>query len=252
MNKKRIILGAILALLGIIGIASMLTMEIPIPPEAEAVLKGKFTDQQIKFLILINPTILLLIAVIIGTILYQKVKLKVPIIEKLVGIENDALNLSEILKYGVLGGIISGVLINLVSLVFNPFLPKEFQELGESLQPTLTTRFLYGGFTEEILMRFGVMTLVVWLCSKIFKGTIQIVYWIGIIVSAIIFAFGHFPVAFQAVENPSTGLFAYILIGNSIGGLIFGWLYWKKGLESAFLAHIFAHVIMVLAEPMLG
>jgi hypothetical protein len=91
MNKKRIILGAILALLGIIGIASMLTMEIPILSEAEAVLKGKFTDQQIKFLILINPTILLLISVIIGAILYQKVKLKVPIIEKLVGNEKRRL-----------------------------------------------------------------------------------------------------------------------------------------------------------------
>ena len=43
-------------------------------------------------------------------------------------------------------------------------------------------------------------------------------------------------------------LLLYLLLGNAAGGLIFGWLYWQKGLESAMLAHIFAHVVMVLAE----
>ncbi len=249
MNKKKLILGIILTILGLIGIASILTMNIPLPPEAEIILKDKFTDEQIKLLTLINPTIMLVVAVIIGTILYQKINLKVPLIEKIVGIENDTFNISEILKYGILGGVLSGILLSLVGLVFNPILPKEFIELGESLQPTLAARFLYGGLTEEILMRFGLMTLIVWLCSKVFRGTKSFVFWTGISIAAIIFAFGHFPIAYQAVENPTTGLLTYILIGNSIGGIIFGWLYWKKGLESAFIAHIFTHVIMVLAEP---
>jgi membrane protease YdiL (CAAX protease family) len=43
-------------------------------------------------------------------------------------------------------------------------------------------------------------------------------------------------------------MIAYVIIGNSVGGLVFGWLYWKKGLESAFIAHIFAHVAMVIIE----
>lgn len=249
MNKKKLILGIILTILGLIGIASILTMNIPLPPEAEIILKDKFTDEQIKLLTLINPTIMLVVAVIIGTILYQKINLKVPLIEKIVGIENDTFNISEILKYGILGGVLSGILLSLVGLVFNPILPKEFIELGESLQPTLAARFLYGGLTEEILMRFGLMTFIVWLCSKVFGGTKSFVFWTGITIAAIIFAFGHFPIAYQAVENPTTGLLTYILIGNSIGGIIFGWLYWKKGLESAFIAHIFTHVIMVLAEP---
>jgi len=56
----------------------------------------------------------------------------------------------------------------------------------------------------------------------------------------------------MAVENPTTGLLLYIFIGNAIGGIIFGWLYWKKGLESAIIAHIFTHVIMVLAEQLIA
>lgn len=251
MNKK-IALGITLTILGLIGIASMLTMNIPLPPEAEAILKDRFTPQQIKLLTLVNPTIILIIAVVIGTVLYRKVNLKVPIIEKMIGIEVEKFNFSDIVKYGILGGILSGVMLSLVGFIFNPILPSEFLELGESIKPTLAARFLYGGLTEEILMRFGFMTLIVWLASKIFKGTKPVVYWTGIVVAAIIFALGHFPIAYQAVENPSIGLLTYIVIGNTIGGLIFGWVYWKKGLESAFLAHIFAHVIMVVAEPLLN
>lgn len=251
MNKKKLILGIVLIILGMIGIASILTMDIPLPPEAEGILKDKFSPEQIKLLTLINPTIMLIVAVIVGSILYPKVNLKVPLIEKAVGISND-LNLLDVLKYGVLGGVLSGVLLSLVGLLFNPILPTEFKELGESLQPTLAARFLYGGLTEEILMRFGLMTVAVWGFTKIFRGTKPIAFWMGILVAAIIFALGHFPVAYQTVENPTAGLLSYILIGNTIGGIIFGWLYWKKGLESAFIAHIFAHVIMVLAEPLLN
>lgn len=252
MKKQKAVLGLILFGLGIIGVLSILTMEIPLPPEAEAILKDRFTPLQIKMLTLINPIIILIVAVVVGTILYQKVNLKVPIIEKIVGIKNDNLNTYNILKYGILGGGLSGILLSLVGLIFNPILPEEFLKLGESLKPTLAARFLYGGLTEEILMRFGLMTLIIWIASRVFKGTKPIVYWTGIIIASIIFALGHFPIAYQAVENPSTGLLSYILIGNTIGGLIFGWLYWKKGLESAFLAHIFAHIIMVMAEPMLN
>ncbi|MBX2927416.1 MAG: CPBP family intramembrane metalloprotease [Saprospiraceae bacterium] len=75
--------------------------------------------------------------------------------------------------------------------------------------------------------------------------------WLVLINPTIMFAVGHFPIVFQTVEHPPGLLLGYILIGNAIGGIIFGWLYWKSGLESAFLAHIAAHVVMVLAEPLL-
>lgn len=253
MKKKKSILGFILFALGLVGVLSILTMEIlPLPPEAEAILKENFSPIQIKLLLLINPMVMLIGTVIIGTILYDKVNLKVPIIEKLVGIESGESKFNKIIKYGIAGGVISGILISFVAFVFYPILPDEFIELGEKLKPTLAVRFLYGGITEEILMRFGLMTLIVWMCSKIARGLSPKIYWIGILISAIIFALGHFPIAYNVIENPSFLLLTYILIGNSVGGIIFGWLYWKKGLESAFIAHIFTHLIMILAEPIIN
>ena len=58
-------------------------MEIPIPEEAKEKLLQHLTLEQIKWLALINPTFLLIGALTFGTLLYDKVKLRVPIIEGL-------------------------------------------------------------------------------------------------------------------------------------------------------------------------
>ena len=251
MKKERLILGIVLFTLGFIGVLSILTMNIPLPEEASKILLEQFTPKQIKLLTLINPTILLIGAVLLGVFMHDKVSLDVPIIKGI--IKNDKnYQISSILKYGIIGGVISGIILTLISVVFYPILPLEFIELGDTLKPTLIARFLYGGLTEEILMRFGLMSFVIWLLSKIFKTINSKIYWIGILIAAVLFALGHFPIAFQAVSNPSGLLLSYILIGNSIGGVIFGWLYWKKGLETAFIAHICTHIILILGEPLIG
>ncbi|MBD3626983.1 CPBP family intramembrane glutamic endopeptidase [Cyclobacterium sp.] len=247
MKRKKFYLALFLFLLGMLGMLSILTMDIPLPEELVSILEEKFTPLQVKLLTLVNPTILLMVAVLVGTLLYQKVNLSVPIIEKVVGIKQESPNLCEIAIYGLLGGVLTGMLLSILGL-YRYISPTEFELLNSSLHLTLAARFLYGGLTEEIFMRFGLMTLMVWIGAKLFKSTRVYVYWTGIVLSAFIFAIGHFPVVFQVVEKPSLILIAYVLIGNSVGGLVFGWLYWKKGLESAFLAHIFTHVVLVLAE----
>ncbi|RPA69375.1 CPBP family intramembrane metalloprotease [Cyclobacteriaceae bacterium YHN15] len=247
MNKKKIYLAFVLFFLGMLGMLSILTTDLPLPEEIVSVLEDRFTPFQIKLLVLINPTIILIVAVIAGTSLYQQVNLSVPVIEKFVGIKSEAPKLHDILLFGIFGGIIAGMILSILGL-YRYISPTEFELLNSSLNLTLAARFLYGGITEEIFMRYGLMTLIVWLSSKLLKGTKPAVYWIGIIVSTLLFAVGHFPIVFQVVESPSIILISYVLIGNSIGGLVFGWLYWKKGLESAFLAHIFTHVVLVLSD----
>ena len=247
MNKKKLYLGLVLGFLGLIGMASILTMDIPLPPEIQEVMY-EFSPGQIKLLIMINPLILLIAAVVVGTLLYQKVNLKVPIIENWVGISKVPVDYMGIIKSGAIGGIIAGLVVVVIVLVFKPFMLSEYEQLTQALQPTLAARFLYGGITEEIYLRFGLMTLIVWISSKVLKGTKPAAYWIGIVLAAIIFAVGHFPVVFNTIENPGTIILTYVLIGNSVGGIIFGWLYWKKGLESAFVAHIMIHVVLVIAE----
>lgn len=246
MKRKKFTTALLLFILGMMGIFSMLTIEIPLDPNVKELLEIQFSAIQIKFILLINPTLLLMMAIAAGIFVYDKVNLKLVFIDAIVYKDrlSDVLN---ILKLAVIGGIIAGTIMILISTAYNNFLPNELSELGKDVKPSVLMRLLYGGLTEEILMRFGLMTLIVWLTSFI-SGKRSKTYWIGIILSAIIFGLGHFPIVFQSIENPSLLLLSYIILGNSVGGIIFGWLYWKKGLESAMIAHIFAHITMLTGE----
>lgn len=245
--RNKLSLAFALFLLGLAGVFSMLTVTIPLDGLPKEVTE-RFSPDIIRLLVLINPAILLLISIAIGTALYEKVQLSVPTISKLLGIDKEGVSFKEQLKFGIVLGCITGMLLILIGLIFQSSLPKEFVALGEKIKLTALARLLYGGFTEEILMRFGFMTLVTWILSLFMKELNGKLYWIGILLASLLFAMGHFPVVFQAVAQPSATLLLYILLGNATAGIFFGWLYWKKGLEAAFIAHIFAHITMMLGE----
>lgn len=225
----------------------MLSVTIPLESLPKEVL-DKISPEILKYLILINPTILLLISVVVGTLLYDKVGFSVPAIASVLKIESPKIKLIEQVKFGVLFGLLTGIFATIIRFIFNSSIPQEFIDVSNKIKITIFARFAYGGLTEELLMRFGFMTLVVWIVFKVSKKLDNSTYWIGIILATILFAVGHFPVVFNAVSNPTIALLTYVLIGNSIAGLFFGWLYWKKGLESAFIGHIFAHIAMLIGE----
>ena len=228
--SKKFKLGLSLFFLGLLGVLTMLTITIPLDSLPTEVLE-KISPRTLKYLVLINPTILLLIAVIVGTLLYDKVGFSVPTISAILKIEQPKIKFIEQIKFGVLFGSLTGILTTVIGIIFKSSISQEFIDLGNKIKITTIARFGYGGLTEEILMRFGFMTLVVWLISKITKNLGNSTYWTGIILASILFAVGHFPVVFNAVQNPTISLLTYVLIGNSSAGLFFGWLYWKKVLK---------------------
>lgn len=241
-QPSKIKLGLFIFLLGFIGVLTILTMELPLPEYIKDEIYKIFTPFQFKLLSLINPTILLVIATTVGTFLYDKLHFKLPILENWIWKLNSKIEYQNILKFGVLGGIISGVLILLFSLAYISHIPKELSEI----ETPVLARFLYGGITEEILLRFGFMTFIVWILHKILNTNKSGIYWTGIIISSVLFGIGHLPIVFMSVENPGINLIMYIILGNSIGGVVFGWLYWKKGLETAMIAHIFTHIVFLI------
>ncbi len=245
MKRHDILTGLILFLLGLTGVLSLLTMEIPLSDDTLALLTEQLTPEQIRWIMLLNPSILLLVATTIGTLLFRKSGLQVPVIGSLIKGERP-LGLRDVVRYGLVLGLATGALLMLMSKAFDRFIPQDFIALSESLQPSLAARLLYGGITEELLVRFGLMGFVVWLLKQFARPNAQWVYFAGIVAAALVFALAHLPVAFEAVAEPSAILIVYILIGNSIGGIVYGWLYWKKGLESAMLAHMATHLAMVL------
>ena len=42
------------------------------------------------------------------------------------------------------------------------------------------------------------------------------------------------------------------LLLNGIAGIAFGWLYWKRGIEMAMLAHFSADIVLHVVTPLLS
>jgi membrane protease YdiL (CAAX protease family) len=98
------------------------------------------------------------------------------------------------------------------------------------------------------------MTLIAWIIFKIKKTEegkpTSAGMWLAIVLAAIIFGIGHLP-AVLAITTPTTLQIARIIILNAIGGIIFGWLYWKKGLESAMISHFSADIVLHVIVPLI-
>lgn len=162
--------------------------------------------------------------------------------------------LSGFFQLTVLAGIITAVLITLGDKVFGIYLPKLAVANGQvAVWKTLLASF-YGGIVEELLMRLFIMSLFAWVLAKIFKSVEptknNIIMWSAIIISSVLFGLGHLPItsALTAI-TPLVVLRAIVL--NGIGGLVFGWLYWKKGLEYGMLAHFTADIVLLAILPAL-
>ncbi|MBL7946692.1 MAG: CPBP family intramembrane metalloprotease [Flavobacteriales bacterium] len=248
MKNKKFLLGLLIFLLGVVGVLSLLTSELPMNA-LPALVRERFTDAQIKLLVLLNPVALVLIMVCIGTPLHERAGLSVPtLMGWLQGTPIRAVFAQQV-KAGVVYGALAGVLLVGISFAFGDTIAADQEKLAAGIKPSLLARFLYGGITEEILIRFGMMTLVLWLALKMLPSTAAA--WTSIAVASLVFALGHLPAVFAVITEPSASLYAYILLGNIAGGLVFGWLYWKKGLEAAMIGHAMAHVVMVSAEQLL-
>ena len=96
------------------------------------------------------------------------------------------------------------------------------------------------------------MSFVVWLGYKLTGGTSSAVNWCGIVIAALVFGVGHLPALFAIAPEVTVSLIFYIMVANSTLGILFGWLFWKKGIESAMVAHIFTHVAFLAVGPLLA
>lgn len=108
------------------------------------------------------------------------------------------------------------------------------------------------GIVEEIVMRLGIMTLLVWVMARIGKrDPLQpAVAWPGNVAAALAFGLIHLPTA-AAFGEITPGIVVFVLGGNGMAGAVFGWLYWRKGLLAAMLAHFTTDVVIHVIVPAL-
>jgi hypothetical protein len=199
---------------------------------------------------------LLLFGVVIGVglLLSKKLGLGAPLLESWLYHEESRVRAAASFKAGAPVGIAVGVIVTVIILSVAPHLPG--LPFVRAAQVPIWKRMLvcfYGGLDEETLTRLFLLTLFAWLGVRIFQkqksrlspGT----FWIANVMVAALFGLGHLPAASRVMQiTPEVVVVALAL--NGVAAISFGYLYWKRGLESAMVAHFCADFVVYVVGVM--
>lgn len=202
-------------------------------------------------LMVLNPLVLLVAMALIGSWAAPRAFLSSRIAARASGL--DVARLPTAWPRLLVLGAAAGIVIALADHATRPFWqpgPLAPPSLVESWNATATiVGVLYGGVVEEILMRWGLMSLFVLFAWKILSrhepSPPPAAIWTGIVLAALLFAAGHLPVLMATGAEIATPLLVRTLFWNALLGLLFGWLYATRDLESAMLAHAGFHLGLV-------
>jgi len=209
-----------------------------------------------------ETAILLAVAVALGYGLATRIGIGLPFIEKWLQGTPIWNRLPRTVLFAAVLGLIGGALIVVLDAVF--FAPQMAALLGANANPPTVNPpawqgFLasfYGGITEEVLLRLFVLTLLAWLghfVSRDAEGRPTVgILWIANIITAVLFGLGHLP-ATAAIGIPLTPMIiTRAILLNGLVGVIAGWLYWTRGLESAMISHFAADMILHVLLPLIS
>lgn len=226
-------------LAGIPGIASISLFVYPL------VLDGQHLPVPIFVIGLasaLQSALLLALAAWAGTKLAHQVGFSAPV---LMAATDGSLNVNG-LRSQMLPGVLGGLIGIAILVAFAHFSPEPLAQLQHRFSVPLIARVLYGGITEEILVRWGLMTVIAWLGWRILQdGTgppSTLAIWLSILISSLAFGALHLPIVAALLGQLPTYLAAYIVIANAAFGIVAGFLFWRHGLETSILAHVIAHL----------
>ena len=191
----------------------------------------------------VQGAVMVFVAALVGAVLAPKVGLAAPAMAAIAvrGGVLDALRPQWV--PGIAGGCIGAAVI----LGFHALAPAARVAAQPVTPVPLSVRVLYGGIAEEVIIRWGLMTALVWAGWRVLnRGLPQPssgVVWMAIVLSALVFGASHLPSVAQLLPALTADVAAYITIGNALFGLVAGFLFWRYGLEAAIVAHVVAHVL---------
>jgi len=196
---------------------------------------------------LAQSAVLVGLAVWAGVALAPEVGLRAPAFEAAA----SSRPLAPALGPQVLPGLVAGVLGGILLFAVNHYAPAILAQIQARFILPLPARILYGGITEELLLRWGLMTTLLWLAWRLLqrrRDVPRLVHiWLAIILSAMVFGAGHLPAAAALVGQLSGDIVVFVVGVNTAFGVLFGYLFWRYGLEAAMIAHGTAHVVNYVA-----
>lgn len=215
MDYKLTLLLFCLSVPGVIA-SSFLMLPLVVDPTTTPV-----SLQTLQIANLIQGALFVLLAAILASILTKRVGL-------------CSLTLLTLINHGrvihafypqLISGLVGGLIGVAIIVGFHFLSPPPLANTQVLLSPPIAVRILYGGITEEILIRWGMMTLIVWASWRLIqkgKGKPNnIVIGLAIRISAVLFGLSHVPLAINSITPLSMAIIVYIVAGNT-GNTMFG------------------------------
>lgn len=157
----------------------------------------------------------------------------------------NQLDIRQILLFGVGLGVICS--IGHLVLYYKYLVPKittlDYVEIETHYVNTgILSRVFYGGILEEVMFRWGLLSLFIWLFQLMsIEKVISVIA--AIFFSSILFALVHLPAIKLIASQPKTAMYVYTIIGNIWVGLFAGVAFTQGGLLAAILVHMLFHLM---------
>ena len=251
----------ILFVLGIAGIAMVTITSAPLVEQQLAKLSPETLENAppLQILMLLQGlqlTVLLAISILIGIGCAYRVGLSSHLIDHWVFHTAKSLSFAVEMKWSLGVGAAAALVLFLLDRLMQPALPEALRATNtEPSWLNLLTAMFYGGITEEILMRWGLMSLLVWIAWKGLKQGVTLpsqgIYQGAIVLAALVFGLLHLPATAAIVPLTPVVIIRALLL-NGIAGIAFGWLFWQYSLEAAMLAHISVHAFTFVLSGLLA
>ena len=231
-----------IAAVGAAGLLSLLLRPVPEGLFEHAPSLAALPPLTQRAMLLVNPLLLLVAAALAGAALAHRVGLG-----SLLAGTAGAKDWRRSVAGAAAWGCALGVGLAAADAAIAPHLGAQWQRLAADAPrgaAALAVGLLYGGVAEEVMLRWGLMSVVAWALVSVFRpANARGAMAFAIVMSAFVFGAAHLP-ALAAQIEPTPALVARTLVINGAAGLVYGWLFWRRHLEAAMAAHAATHLGM--------
>jgi hypothetical protein len=193
--------------------------------------------------VLMNSIFLSVVAVAVGCYMAPRVGLSSYFLEALVHLDAPHIVLLHLLGPAS----ISGVLVVLGMLAIQSVLVRHCFALPDDLPIPVSTRILRESVVEQIIYRWGLIPLIIWMLTAEIGVNGGVAVRVAIIVSALGSAMSHIHDLSRRNFYPLNRSVTLNFCADFWGAIICGWLYVHYGITAAILCHAFA---VLIAQPL--
>ncbi|WP_152039461.1 CPBP family intramembrane glutamic endopeptidase [Salinigranum salinum] len=244
-----------LFLLGMVGV---LVVAVSVVPTVRMVPElARLPYPLLLLLAAVNSTVLLAVFVTLGTLTAPKINLHSHVFSWATRDDFQWETFRTSVPQAVGVGVSLFIVATLLDVVFTQFVAIETAtalsdaESLRALAESIPIRLFYGGITEELLIRWGLMAPIAWVIWRVQSRNTtgsnpptETTMWAALVLSSVLFGVGHLPAA-AATSSLTLPYVVRIVSLNAVVGIGFGWLYWHRSLETAMIAHMMFHVTLV-------